>query len=559
MEYILRESESISLVFMARCANLFKHSLGMAQAGQVFGRIVKSDDEHVLFLFNHYPAEPGEMDDMSQEERQEYVEKIILKDATDMVEESYNAEAAFLKKLADEYQEAGGENADEMVKDDKEYQEVSDNRRYLHVMLRALVEGEAKKGAIGFIDPTSDYSIGLLKKALKELKPISKNFLSFDGCSEEALQFKSYVTECRELHISVLNGEELCQRYPVDLITRACEMKKKENEQHKQAIVELKDGKEDRIRFYESKYKLDVFEAKANELKKEKEENKKEIKLREGWIKEIEEAKPVLYYEDSWSETSIHVSEHIVRYPPGESVPFDHYKPILDNETEKVKVVSTSPKDFEIHYDFRPGGKRIAAGIGAGVAAAGGAALTIVSLGLALPVAAAGGAGVGAALMKTFKGKVEFYVKPKDIPDNAEKIKRWKKEKNDLELKVKILDEKINSLIQSSTSQLGKRVQTMLDSSKKELETLEHFKTFENAVHQLYEKRLEDMKQFFEFVKQFYPNQESFNEFLQLYETVTCGKVEAEKDEKQIPIDSLVQVDLEKKYAESFPDLWTGN
>jgi len=126
-------------------------------------------------------------------------------------------------------------------------------------------------------------------------------------------------------------------------------------------------------------------------------------------------------------------------------------------------------------------------------------------------------------------------------------------------MKVKILDEKINSLIQSSTSQLSKRVQTMLDSSKKELETLEHFKTFENAVHQLYEKRLEDMKQFFEFVKQFYPNQESFNEFLQLYEKVTGGKIEAEKDEKQIPTDSLVQDELEKKYAESFPDLWTGN
>jgi len=556
MEYILRESESISLVYMARCRELFQHALGMNPAGEILSKIVKSENEHVLFLFNDYPAQPGEMDDMNPEERQDYVMGLVLKEAKEMVDKAIDAELKLAEKLSGNYREAGVENVDEMVNEDEDFQSITDKRRYLHVMLRALAEGEAKKGGIGYIDPTSSCSIDLLKKTLKELKPVSKDFLSFDGCNEEALNFRSYVSECKELHLSVLYGEELSQKYPVDLVTKARDEKKKECEKHERVLNELKDGNEDHVRIYENQYKFDLFEKKADDLRREQNVYESEIRKREEQIRMMEDAEPVLFWLDPWYDSGYRVDEHVVRYPFGDDIPFDSYKETLGKETKPVKIVSTSPKDFEIHYDFKPSAARIAKGVTAVAAESAGIALDVVSVGAFIPISLACNVALVSALIKENTGTVEFYVKPKLIPENAEMIKRWKNEIEEFRKKIVILDERIKQLLESSKTELSSRVQTMLVSSNRDLKKIEHFMIFENAVHQLYEKRKDDIKQFFGFVKQFYPNQDSFNEFVSLYEKVTAAEVEAETDEKQIPLSSLERPDLEKTYAECFSDLW---
>jgi len=555
MEYILREAESVSLACLARCSDLFNHPVGMSYVGERLGKIIKSDAEPVLFLFNAYPAEPGEMDEKSPEERQKYIEDILVEEVKKTVEEELKQ--SLRKKEIAELKEESEEN------DDRDNQNGEENKRYLQVMSNAILEGEAKKGGIAYIDPSDDYSVGLLKKALKELKPVSKEYLSFDRCSEEASEFRKYLDEIRELHLSVLSGEELYEQYPADLITKVLDDKKKECEKHEKVLNELKDANEDRVRYYKDEYGCGMFENKAKELKEEQHKCENEIIFCEGYIRGVENAPPVLFHSDCWNYVGVHAKKHIVRYPYGDEIPFEHYEEILSPETVPINIVSTNPKDFEIHYGFKPKAGRIAKGVIGGVVAAGGLVMTAASLGVLAPVgvplAAAGGVGVGSALVNEFTGRVNFYVKYANLPENAEALKQCRENIEHFKRKVTDLDERIKNILESSSSELNKRVQTMLEANKKELQVLEQFLTFENAVHDLYEKRKEDMKQFYDVVKQFYPNQKSFNDFVSLYEKVTSGKVEVENGEKHIPISYLDRPEMAAKFANFFPDLWIGH
>jgi len=229
---------------------------------------------------------------------------------------------------------------------------------------------------------------------------------------------------------------------------------------------------------------------------------------------------------------------------------------ILDSETKPTKVVSKKPEDFEIHYGFKPGAVRIALGVASIVAMVGGVALSFVYPKYGVPVCLAGAVGVGFSLMKKVGGKVEFYVNPEYVPENAKKIERVRKEIAENKVQIEILEEKIKTGLESSTAELKNKVRTVLDTKKKELQTLEHFVSFEKSAHDLYENRKEDIKQFFDLVQQFYPNQTSFTEFVSLYEKVIGKKIEQETDENNVSLNSLECSDLEKKYANFFSDVW---
>jgi len=552
MELILRIAKSVKLVFLSRFSALARHALGMAQVGEIFGRIVKSDDEPVLFLFNDYPEVAGEINGMNSEERQKYIEEAVVEEATDMIKEATEAENKYMRRVIEEYQNAGSDDPEELMRKDQGIMKVGVNRRYIHVMSKALSSGFERKGMLGYIDPSDDYSISVLKKALKELKPVSKEYFSFDGCTDQALHFRSYLGTLMELHSSVLRGEEIFQKYDCHIVSKALAIRKKERDELERDLERLKNAGEDSVKQYAKQYETDAIMEKADKLKEELRNCYNEKRIRDAKIKEIEEKPPVLYWSDSWNDTGTCVKEHVVRYPYGDDAPFDHYVQLLDGETRPVKVVSTNPKDFEIHYAPDVRAPKIASGLGAAL----GICLSVVSFGMALPLSVVCGGALGFALTRPNKGRVEFYVKPKNIPEVAEMMRKLKREAEEYSGKAAILEEEIKAMMESSKAELSQRVKKALDDDKKEVQALEQFLSFENNAHLLYLKRQEDIKHFHDVVEKFYPQQVFFSDFLSLHKRVTGGGIEPLTDEKQIPVTTLDPTILIDRYERLFPDIW---
>jgi len=557
MEMIVREAKSVKLVLLIRCSDLFRRALGMGEVGKVFGKIVTSDDEPVLFLFNDYPETPGEMKDMTPQQKQSYIMQQIRKEVEDWKAEAEVQETKHRDKLKEAYSKAGASDIDveEMMRSDRNYRTVAENRRYLHIMANAL-DKTNKRGCISYIEPSDDHSISMLKEEFSYLPSMNKHYLKFEGYSDDVLQFRKYIAECTESHVCVLYGEKLLQKYPPALITKLLALKKKNCDKHKQVLQQLNSGDKECIKQHGEEYECGTFKSKAKEIEKEEKDLAKQLGRMMRDQDDIENEKPQVFYEDSWAEGGIAPKDHIVRYPPGGDVPYDHVEVLLHPETKQSKIVSTRPEDFEIHYTSSRSVGKILKGVSGCIIGGGGVVFSAMGNPAAgFTMAWQGGTMIGSALGKVNGGVVRFFVHPKYFPENAQKLKRIGNASADLMRRQAVLNARRNLLLKSSTDDLLDKVQNALNIEEDELKVLEDFVGFCSKVHKLYQKRVGDMKQLYAVIAGFYPNEKSFSDFMSLYKEVFNGNVVPETDENTIPLSDLDITDLAQTMLRLFPDV----
>jgi len=566
MECVVREAHSVRIVLLTRCNEFFKGVIGTAESGKVLGNIISGNQESIMFLFNDYPESPGEMEGMSPEKRQLHVMNMIREEYKEIKTDSELDQRKYDEKIAQLYSQAATDgsgqssmNVDELIKKDEEVLAVKERRKYLQLMEVAFSK-QNTKGSVAYIDPTDDFSILSLKQDLQALQPATKKYIKF-GSTEDVRLFRKYLGESAGLHNSVLTGQKYFLRYPVLVVSKALESKRKSCTKHKDVLEHLSKCDEEQLVQYETEYKCDVLKQKADALKNERDGLTKRLEVLQATIKQIRDAEPEVYCSDSWCENGVFSNEHVVRYPPGKDVPFVRYEENLDagfGEKIETKVISENPEDFEIHYSSSRGVGKILTNIGGLATAVAGVALSGVTFGVGLPVAMAGGAAVGGTMTKHCSGTVNFYVNPKDVPEIAAKIGRLEDEIKVLNAGLGKLEERMSSLLKSSTATLNERVSSMLMAEEEEVRILENFLVFAERVNRLYQKRFEKMTEFFKVVEGFYPGDQSFGDFVSLFKDVVYSKIEIEVDAAKIPFSELDSKtkELQDLYGRFFPDLW---
>jgi len=296
-----------------------------------------------------------------------------------------------------------------------------------------------------------------------------------------------------------------------------------------------------------------MFESKAAEIEREQKALQKKLRKLADEKEEIEN-EDLVEFEESWTETGVRIKDRVVKYPPGEAVPFEKFEVTYQGETS-YEIVSTDPKDFELRFTSSRGAGKILSGVGGFLMSAAGVMLADAAPPLGFALATKGGEMVGKSLVKTFQAAVKFFVHPKYFPENVDKISRIVNATVDLVRKAAVLKERKDLLLKSSSEALIDKVKNALKIEEEELKLFEDFLTFGTKVHRLYQQRSNNMKQLFDVITSFYPNDKSYSDFVDHFKQVFNGEIVPETNETNILVSDIDIHDLADKLLKLFPDM----
>jgi len=423
--------------------------------------------------------------------------ELIVKTQLESDNEFFNSKK---EKISSMHKERGEMVEDEQlnaeIKNESDYIQRIQDQEYLKLLAEAFDSSISDKSRYAYIDPAGTESVEALRCTLLSLPTIPKDAISFERSSDSAKKFEANFSTTVSHFLTLIEAIDTFEKYPTDLINRLLKNCEEEITRCDVALATISSGKADEkvLEQLDKAFGEDTFKKKTEELKTSIKEKEKEATNLEVHAQSLIDGPPVwLNHEDEWNESGCHVTKRICY--TNESVPFTA-DITTGKDTTIEKVYSRDNHHFDVLFGAGGTGNQVAAGaiIAGGGVAAGAAILAFTPLFFLSPlVGLAAGEIATKATMINLYVKVKYKVESRDWPENAETIK---KDRDEAALKRKTVATKklqLKELIESTTSDLPKRVNTLKTSAEKEKAGLEAFERVRNVVYQMEDKYKKDL------------------------------------------------------------------
>jgi len=580
----LRHAKSVRLVFLQRIDNFLNGHAGMRTFGEIFGKFVKNDSIPVLFLFNNCRFEvSGEGEEKQRnivEELKNLWKEIISEQKelwTDTMKRviqrirvtnskpelnklfTYDNEQLLQIMLGEKtvkFSEEENRLFSELVKmiqNDAEFVKLDEECRYLRAMKKAFEQASTtatgkERGTVGFIDPSDDYSIKELKRIMRDISPISTDFLDFSQYNDYVKRFHQFFAGNIHRFVHLLRGQELLIKYPHELVTRLIEQRNTTIKECENDLQDIKtnDDKE-KMSKYEKKYSLESFSNRIQALELEEVESRTICERLRNEVKEFEAIPPEIKRKE-WNVEGFH-PQHRVKYE--NDAPFTFTVETGDG-TEETEVISKDEHNFDVVYSN--GNWLRSVGHSVNVVAQAFVKLfdlELLSTGLQM---------LDNKLVVSCCGRVTFKIRPQDIPENKRSLEELIKRADAWDRRAKEAVEKREKFSSDSVKNVGEKIATIMEGAAKEKDMLLRFEHFRETLTQFLAKESDAIdlhrKSALVIFSERNKTIDSDN-FLRLSQKISEGGVAVVTEESKVNLSELDVEDLEKFIEGEIPQKGT--